>query len=1252
MNAILANHQVVQYRLAFPGATNVKIQNPHEMHLNGDVLALKADLEATGLFSQVNLAEYYRTLDQPDFHHYETDNTTLPGDCMGCSTPVLFNDPQVSWELDMIGAACAWDITEGNPDIKVAVIDTEFDENHPDLAGKIAIKVGDDSNVDPGCYHGTQVTGVLTSNVNNGQFTAGIGNKTRIGGYVVEATFLPNGSIGSGCYGSPFNALWQAYLDGNKVFNLSWTGIGRPGASTPIPAPQDQVEAIREITGQGGIVVVAAGPPMSNNINGQWHSAYADIPGVINVTSIMFNAHVPDATPKNQWVDLSAPGFDITRIQRGGGIGTSSGTSLAAPSVAGTAALILSINPCLSPGEVEHIIKGTAKPVLPNSYPPGITGTGHLCAYQAVLAATEVLPGKTITQDETWEYLRTLNGNITIESGATLTIKSAVKFNNVNSIITVKPGGKLIVDGGRLSTGCDNTKWQGVEVVGNPSSNQLNESNQGVVELNNAIIENAEIGVSLGQRSGAILGGGILRAENSQFINNQRGIAMLEYESIVTFPNGSKQEVGNRSYIKACTFDLTDEYPYEAFYDHVLMDRVSGISLTGCSFLDSRDYGLIAPAQHSAQVGNGIRSDDARFNADGCLFSRMLYGVDANNISTVRNFAVQNSNFVSNYTGVSTRATNTFTVSDCSFDLGGFDLTALLPAGLDPLIQTGIFIDHCSGFIVEANEFAPAANAGGKALVGIGANNTNVALADGSLLQEASEVFGNTFTDLSFGNVANGENRGLPSLPGGLKYICNLNTGNNRDFAVYPDASGVLGTIADRQIGDNNVAAGNEFTFCINPNNLTHFDNALGNTIDYYKPSSGGSPLHDPHCYPIGKVNEISVDFNPCLRDGEGEEDEDAGGRKLRFDETGQALQQLYQNYKGEIDNGNTASVLNLIQTTTPLNSNSRKNTLISYSPWLSDAAVEAVIAAGGFSNSQKISILAVNPEALRRDGVWQEVLSHGFNSQQLNQLNTAKAVRSDRDEIELIMSYTLGRLHHDGNRLLRHYLSDTTGILFDSLHYFLQGKASLEATYARLDAYLQTGDLSNANTLWSSINQNGNTHTQQSDYLELKEILIRLKAQGRTLSDLNPQELSAIQALAVADEGLPGLQAQNILNKLNGISYRHYPRLNGGSQSMQTPDNQLPEAIAPKQAVLSSVWAVPNPANTWTDFHYTLPEQEGESLLQLLDINGRLIREWTLAAASGQIRWEPSSAVGGIYFYRLLLPDGSTVMNRLVWMP
>ena len=99
--------------------------------------------------------------------------------------------------------------------------------------------------------------------------------------------------------------------------------------------------------------------------------------------------------------------------------------------------------------------------------------------------------------------------------------------------LIIRPGGKLIVNGGTLTNACEGEMWEGIIVEGNPSLPQYAQL-QGSVILNNATVENARNAISTrGADSNAVYEhtGGIIQATNTTFRNNRRSAEFLEYEN-------------------------------------------------------------------------------------------------------------------------------------------------------------------------------------------------------------------------------------------------------------------------------------------------------------------------------------------------------------------------------------------------------------------------------------------------------------------------------------------------------------------------------------------------------------------------------------------------------------------------------------------------------------------------------------------------------------------------------------------------
>ena len=169
---------------------------------------------------------------------------------------------------------------------------------------------------------------------------------------------------------------------------------------------------------------------------------------------------------------------------------------------------------------------------------------------------------------------------ITIHNGAVLTINSTLKCAE-NVCIIVKPGGKLVVSNGILKNSCIENTWRGIVVEGNSTQSQMgNNLNQGIVYLNNAIIENAICGIKVGDQSDLSKSGGIVYATNTTFKNCKNAVLFAPYRNM-----NNNVEFANRSKFTGCNFIVDSLYTLGIFFDtHVKLLGVNGISFKGCSF--------------------------------------------------------------------------------------------------------------------------------------------------------------------------------------------------------------------------------------------------------------------------------------------------------------------------------------------------------------------------------------------------------------------------------------------------------------------------------------------------------------------------------------------------------------------------------------------------------------------------------------------------------------------------------------------
>jgi thermitase len=297
-------------------------------------------------------------------------------------------DPSLpqQWGLYKIHAAnptqnSAWDITTGNPNIKIAVLDTGIEKTHADLAGKIIGEANftTASSTNDANGHGTHVAGIAAAATNNVQGIAGAGyNTTILNGKVL-------GDDGSGYYSWIANGIIWAADQGAHVINMSLGGTA---------SSQAMSDAVDYAWSKGAVIVAAAG---NKSTSAPHYPAY--YPKVVAVAATDNNDNKASfSNYDSSWVDVAAPGTSIYSTYKGNAYGSMSGTSMASPMVSGVAGLVYAKGACMTNICVRGQIEQTADQILG-------TGTlwrwGRINALRAVTETVSTSPTPTLAPTAT-----------------------------------------------------------------------------------------------------------------------------------------------------------------------------------------------------------------------------------------------------------------------------------------------------------------------------------------------------------------------------------------------------------------------------------------------------------------------------------------------------------------------------------------------------------------------------------------------------------------------------------------------------------------------------------------------------------------------------------------------------------------------------------------------------------------------------------------------------------------------------------
>ncbi len=439
INKIMQKNNITSIQKAFPNIKGSEILRDAleincECNLENLIADITAEFEPSEILRLERIPIYY-PLHTPNDYAYGESNFTS--------------------HLELINARFAWDISKGNENIKIAIMESHgFDLLHEDLVSEIAFE---DGNVNYSSYHGTPVAGAAAAATNNEKGYGSIGYKCKL--MLYKSTSIQK--------------MYEAAQNGAKVINCSF---GSPAFSQ---FTQDIIDNINDL---GTSIVAGAGngicwerkfcqcqPELScddscicgpcdlNSFGDQQESLGsglcliypASYNHVISVTSVghlfevgythpdygqinwqdIIENHIGDPKTshnKNSKVNICAPGFHIIGPKIGNTYEPQWGTSFASPIVAGCIGLLYSVNPCLTPEEVESIIYETANEIgnLPvNSQYQGLIGEGRLNAFNAVKeAATTCIENETITSNEEHSSYIICTDNISVTNGSNLSL--------------------------------------------------------------------------------------------------------------------------------------------------------------------------------------------------------------------------------------------------------------------------------------------------------------------------------------------------------------------------------------------------------------------------------------------------------------------------------------------------------------------------------------------------------------------------------------------------------------------------------------------------------------------------------------------------------------------------------------------------------------------------------------------------------------------------------------------------------------
>ncbi|MHC1776057.1 MAG: S8 family serine peptidase [Lentimicrobium sp.] len=1161
----------------------------------------------------------------------------------------------------------------------------------------------DVSHIDPlGFYHGTTSAGIMAAKTNNniggfgvaggwngqGVRVMSVKTSTMLGlDEIVESACIPFAieyacNNGARIINMPFsvnqnvsyieNTIYNYYVDQRIVF-LAASGQkvrSQTNNGVAFPALLDDVIAV------GGTVTKGA------NCETYWHGTHQSACG--HPWTSFFGPELEISAPVN-------PSVMLTVIPDINGNPTSgyrfihddgpcyAGTSWSVAFASGIVGLMLSVDACLTNEEIREILRDSADKI-PGCQAPyyDYSGDGHCdeIGYGRINARAAVeacipYPDQNVTSNVTWNTYMRIDGNVTVEDGGELTIgpDAIIKFHPYNKIL-VKKGGRLIVDGGTITTGCGDF-WEGIEVHGDPALPQVPSSNQGYVQVkNNGKIENALCAIRLFSpdeyRSGEDMpltgndGGGIAKCLDSRFINNKLALDIRYY------PN-----IKNQSTFNNCLFEINDDYlkknkDQNGNYTTPKFDLmtnlvfVNGIDFNACNF-KVKDY----ESWDFHYFGKAINCINSNFNVKPlCLespcednppyistFSGFNYAIYVVNTSNLSNFSVEQSEFLNNYSCIYASSILYAKILKNKFSI---HITEQFPE-LENRLASGLYLNECTGYHIEGNEFTGISEDIFTENVGVYIKNSG---------PSTNYVYNNTFQRLDYGSIAEGYNcNDDGTLQGtGLCYKCNDFSQMHYDIFVANPKSiketpyGIRAFQGFRSepntAGADTAAAGNVFSQ--NGTNRMNILNEGKYEIQYFYHELTDGGVQPEWLVPVRK-DYVTPHRNEGTRYTKSISCKSWIGKSIPLPEklmTDYLESSLTEATSKEAiiqlkDGGNTETVIETIENSYPDEAFVLRDDLLSKSPYLSDVTLKSAIEKEDvLTNALLRDILTSNPQAGKSEAILIKLDEKAEPMPDEMYLEILESAENPSPYNMLLEDYA--QANHDRslafNNLVETFIADT--LVENSqqqLENLVETDQSVQAELLLIKYYLDKGLFQDATNRVVQLQLNLPVVTnialiqgQLTGYLN-----IYIPALTDTLFILDTTSKQLLGELSIQGEYPLDSWSKNLLEILTS---------NYQSETYVLPADFENKKIRVRPVTSENssdqkLYLYPNPASTHFVVRYSIPEITKNATLRVTTIDGRLVHEYPLIGFDNEKVIRINDLPEAVYNTELIA-DGKRIAN------
>lgn len=821
-------------------------------------------------------------------------------------------------------------------------------------------------------------------------------------------------------------------------------------------------------------------------------------------------------------------------------------------------------------------------------------------------------------------------GDLTIQAGSNVTLSDCMIMTPGSKII-IEPGAKFTINHGSINTFNCTGQWKGIEVRSNAGATQAYSSansnfpagNVGMIELNYARISNAIRAVCIGELDASSnyiygTGAGIIKSENSQYVNNTIGVQFNYYLNTNN----------NFASFKRDTFIVDPDFKGQMPLSAIRIDNNYGIDVLGCYF-EEIDYATST----AIEVYNGtifvkdFCSALSGGNCTGILTSNKFIGFKrAIDIFT----SVKNSPSIIDHVFIDQHPLSNLNPSSKRDNMeGGIYIgnnfgTKIINSEIKSIKRTnsslpmayGIYLDNCDGYVIE-NNLIRGINSSSYRTEGICVNNSGIG---------SNSIYNNFFKDHELGLWAQNLNFN-PTTGAGLLINCNDFKYNKFHVGVQSQPSTVAG-IAETQglaltsneqdnvrndynslFNVSSCASGGENKYYIDTQNgfaIVSHGSFLGSqfhpipqniTNTCSNPSEVVDIIGNPPSSSV-KTSYCPISYLPSF-----------SNRVLseKIAEFDNQIGTLNAAYVSKLDGGSTAYLLNLLLGN--ILESALHDSLVS-KEFLSDTVLISYFSRVNTDYEKKTSVFIKN--APLHPNLWKKVSNIGLNTQEYytwdsiqrqNKLSVRCGLQS-----QLTMANTNFGLHY--NEKIRRFLDDSSDSGCDSiiaiyqLNKLPQSKIKLADTYIKLTKYTEAQDV--INSLLNETQANGNICKLLQYSLNVRKDYQYIDT---LLNDSAAFEfLVEIASLNIATEqGYAKALLKTIYN-YRSEEVRLEPEDSNQGERMLTQNNSShPESKNSKDLIfLKGIKVYPNPASTELTVEVESPKNVFS--LEIIGVTGNLL--------------------------------------------